>query len=70
MNISFHGNQDLIRSVEEGSRLLLSEKKNIRKGFYDFPLGMGFGKCRKFHRKKVRHLYDPLSGAGSIFPPF
>ena len=27
MNISFHGNQDLIRSVEEGSRLLLSEKK-------------------------------------------
>ena len=27
MKLEFNGNQDLIRSVEEGSRLLLSEKK-------------------------------------------
>ena len=26
MNLKFNGDQDLIRSVEEGSRLLLSEK--------------------------------------------
>ena len=27
MNLKFNGDQDLIRSIEEGSRLLLSEKK-------------------------------------------
>ena len=30
MNLKFNGDQDLIRSVEEGSRLLLSEKTGTR----------------------------------------
>lgn len=41
MNISFHGNQDLIRFVEEGSRLLLSEKKIYGKDSMTFHLEWG-----------------------------
>lgn len=29
MNLKFNGDQDLIRSIEEGSRLLLSEKNRM-----------------------------------------
>lgn len=40
MNIAFHGNQDLIRSVEEGSRLLLAEENRDEKDPMTFQLEM------------------------------
>ena len=38
MKLEFNGNQDLIRSVEEGSRLLLSEKKQDETAAMTFSL--------------------------------
>ena len=38
MNLKFNGDQDLIRSIEEGSRLLLSEKKQDGTAVMTFSL--------------------------------
>ena len=70
MNLEFKGKPELIRSVEEGSRLLLSENNNNQDGSLTIILEESLDAAKTSIEKKRPFLHHSFPGSGSLLPSF